>query len=63
MIDTDTHRHELFVGGRWLTPSTDATIAMISPFTEEQFGTVPESGPDDVDAAVAAARAAIDSDG
>ena len=50
MIDTDTHRHELFVGGRWLTPSTDATIAMISPFTEEQFGTVPESGPDDVDA-------------
>ncbi len=51
---------ELYIGGEWVGPSSDATIDVISPFTEERVGSCPEAGPADVDRAVAAARAAFD---
>ena len=43
------------------SPSSTATIEVISPLTEEVIATVPEASNDDVDRAVAAARAAFDS--
>jgi aldehyde dehydrogenase (NAD+) len=52
-------RDALFVGGRWVAPSTPETITVISPTTEEPFGTAPGGGTADVDAAVAAARSAL----
>jgi betaine-aldehyde dehydrogenase len=53
--------HErLFVGGEWVQPSSDRTIEVISPHTEEVIATVPEALEADVDRAVAAARAAFD---
>jgi acyl-CoA reductase-like NAD-dependent aldehyde dehydrogenase len=54
-------RHEaLFIGGTWSTPSSDATIEVVSPSTEAPVAQVAATAPADVDAAVAAARAAFD---
>jgi len=51
---------ELFIGGNWAKPSTDRRIEVISPHSEEQVAQVAAAGPDDVDKAVKAARAAFD---
>jgi betaine-aldehyde dehydrogenase len=51
---------ELFIGGEWVSPQSSDTIDVISPHTEEVIGTVPDASPADIDAAVAAARAAFD---
>lgn len=51
---------QLFIGGRWVNPSSDRVIEVVSPSTEEVVATVPEAREADVDAAVAAARKAFD---
>ncbi|WP_280233817.1 aldehyde dehydrogenase [Nocardia cyriacigeorgica] len=51
----------LFIGGRWTAPATTERIQVFSPATEEPVGSVPAVDRADVDAAVAAARAAFDS--
>lgn len=51
---------KLMIGGRWVEPSTDSVIEVISPITGEVIATVPEAREADVDAAVAAARKAFD---
>ena len=51
---------ELFIGGRWQTPSTKQRLAVISPHSEESIGETPEASAEDVDKAVMAARAAFD---
>ncbi|MCW2527574.1 MAG: Aldehyde dehydrogenase [Pseudonocardiales bacterium] len=53
-------RDDLFVGGRFVTPATDATIEVVSPATEQVVARVPTGSPADIDAAVAAARTAFD---
>ncbi|WHU47632.1 aldehyde dehydrogenase [Gordonia sp. L191] len=58
-----TTRTELFIGGRFRAPASTATLPVISPLTEQQIGTVPESITADVDAAVDAARTAFASSG
>ncbi|AHH17494.1 putative aldehyde dehydrogenase [Nocardia nova SH22a] len=50
----------LFIGGRWVTPSTDEVIEVISPYTEKPIARVPAGANADVDVAVAAARTAFD---
>ncbi|MGH3253977.1 MAG: aldehyde dehydrogenase [Streptosporangiaceae bacterium] len=50
----------LFVGGRWVVPSSDRTIEVISPATEKVIAYVAEAQEADIDAAVAAARTAFD---
>jgi aldehyde dehydrogenase (NAD+) len=53
--------HEsLLVGGEWRSAASTRRLPVISPVTEEVIGSVPEATPRDVDAAVAAARAAFD---
>ena len=55
------HREDaLFIGGTWVAPSTNGVIEVISPHTEAPVARVAAAGPADVDAAVAAARAAFD---
>jgi acyl-CoA reductase-like NAD-dependent aldehyde dehydrogenase len=51
---------KLFIGGDWIDPQSDARIEVVSASTEEVIGSVPEASEGDVDAAVAAARAAFD---
>lgn len=49
----------LYIGGEWVAPAGTETIEVISPATEEVIARVPEASPADIDAAVAAARAAL----
>lgn len=50
-----------YINGAWVAPATStATIDAINPATEEVCATVAICGPDDVEAAVGAARAAFD---
>ncbi|WP_235487269.1 aldehyde dehydrogenase family protein, partial [Frankia sp. AvcI1] len=53
-----THEN-LFIGG-WVPPASSRVIDVFSPATEEPIGRVPSASIADVDAAVAAARAAFD---
>jgi aldehyde dehydrogenase (NAD+) len=50
---------QLYIGGTWVDPASDRTIDVISPFTEEQIGRVPEATEVDVDRSVAAAKSAF----
>jgi acyl-CoA reductase-like NAD-dependent aldehyde dehydrogenase len=51
---------ELFIGGKWCKASTDRRIEVISPHTETPLAQVAAAGPDEVNTAVEAARAAFD---
>ncbi|EUA91648.1 aldehyde dehydrogenase family protein [Mycobacterium ulcerans str. Harvey] len=55
-----TEYDKLFIGGRWTEPSTSEVIEVHCPATGEYVGKVPLAAAADVDAAVAAARAAFD---
>jgi aldehyde dehydrogenase (NAD+) len=52
-------RTTFFIGGQWVTPTSEKTIEVIDPTTEQVIGSVPEGTPADVDAAVVAAREAF----
>lgn len=54
-------RQELFIGGAWVAPSSTDVIEVLDSATEQVIGTVPRGRQDDVDAAVDAAGAALDS--
>ena len=49
-----------FIDGAWAKPLSSASIDVISPVTEERLMTYPEASTEDIDHAVAAARAAFD---
>lgn len=53
-------RTDLFINGQWVPAAGAEAIEVIDPSTEEAFGAVPAGTAADVDAAVAAARAAFD---
>ncbi|OCW86309.1 aldehyde dehydrogenase [Nocardia farcinica] len=63
MTTIDTVRTSFFIDGGWRAPAGSTTIPVISPLTEEQFGSVPEATTADVDAAVEVARTAFRSSG
>ncbi|MCC6738652.1 MAG: aldehyde dehydrogenase family protein [Planctomycetia bacterium] len=50
----------MLVNGQWVEAKSGKTFAVWNPATEEQIATVPEAGPEDLDLAVAAARAALE---
>lgn len=52
-------RLDLFIGGEFVVADSAARIQAINPATEEVVGSVPDSNEQDVDRAVAAARAAF----
>ena len=60
MTDFKTEYDKLFIGGKWTEPSTSEVIEVHCPATGEYVGKVPMATAADVDAAVAAARAAFD---
>jgi aldehyde dehydrogenase (NAD+) len=55
-FDTD----KVFIGGRWQPPSGGETLPMMDPSTGQEIGRIGRGGPEDIDAAVTAARAALD---
>ncbi|MCW3040708.1 MAG: aldehyde dehydrogenase [Solirubrobacterales bacterium] len=52
--------NEFFIGGEWVAPKGSGRIEVHSASTEELIGSVPDGTPEDIDAAVAAARSAMD---
>ncbi len=57
----DTHHDRLFIGGEWRSPAGSERIEVISPATEETIASVAAGSEDDIDAAVRAARSALES--
>ena len=53
-------RDQIFIGGEWIDPAGSGVIEVVSPHTEQVIGRVPDATADDIDRAVAAARAAFD---
>lgn len=53
-------RYELYVGGRWVEPAGQAYFPTYNPYTQEPWAHIAQAGPDDVKAAVAAARTTFD---
>jgi aldehyde dehydrogenase (NAD+) len=58
-VDATLTRDKLHIGGGWVAAASDGTIPVENPSTEEILAQVPAGTADDVDAAVAAARAAF----
>jgi len=53
-------RDRLYIAGRWTSPARGGRLAVENPATGEAIGEAPAASAADVDAAVAAARAAFD---
>ena len=54
------NRDKFFIGGQWVAPAGRDTIDVHNAGTGEVMGKVPAGGEKDIDAAVAAARAAFE---
>ncbi len=54
------HVKQFYIDGKWVAPLTKDTLDVINPATEEPIESIAMGGPDDVDAAVAAAKAAFE---
>ena len=50
----------MVIGGKAVDARSGATFETENPYTGRPWAVVPDGGPDDVDAAVGAARAALD---
>jgi aldehyde dehydrogenase (NAD+) len=57
---TETRGFQNFIGGEWVDAASGETFESTSPATGEPIGAFPRSGPDDVDRAVEAAKAAYE---
>lgn len=51
---------KFFINGDWVQPRSTRMLEVVSPVTEELILRYPEAGPEDIDRAVSAARAAFD---
>jgi acyl-CoA reductase-like NAD-dependent aldehyde dehydrogenase len=51
---------KLYIDGSWVAPAGTDTLEVIDSTTEEVFATIPAGVPDDIDRAVAAAKAAFE---
>jgi acyl-CoA reductase-like NAD-dependent aldehyde dehydrogenase len=54
-------RDKIYIGGEWAQSTGTGVLEVINPTTEQVIGSVPEGTVEDVDKAVAAARAAFES--
>jgi aldehyde dehydrogenase (NAD+) len=60
MPETVAARTDLLIGGNWKPPATGATLPVIDPSLGEEVGRIGRGTGPDIDAAVAAARGALD---
>ncbi len=54
-------RHELLINGQWTEATSGQTFAVLDPATTDEIARVPAGDAEDIDKAVAAARAAFES--
>jgi 1-pyrroline dehydrogenase len=57
---TAVKRHQIFIGGEWVNSSDGGSLPVVNPSTGEVIAEVPNATAEDVDRAVAAARAAFE---
>ena len=60
MVTTETQSFQNYIGGEWVDAASGETFESVSPADGETIGIFPKSGADDVDRAVAAAKAAFE---
>src|SRR5499433_2243025 len=59
-LKTEVRTYQMYINGEWVESASKRTFPVYDPSTEEVMAQVPDAGADDVDRAVAAARAAFD---
>jgi betaine-aldehyde dehydrogenase len=59
-VTTEIKTYQIFINGEWTNSQSNQTFPVYDPSTEEVIAQVPDSGPDDVNRAVAAAKAAFE---
>src|SRR5258708_33553119 len=59
-VTTEVKTYSMFIDGEWVTSKTNKTFPVYDPSTEEVIAQVPHADADDVDRAVAAAKAAFE---
>jgi len=59
-VKADVKTYQLYINGEWNESRSNKTFPVYDPSTEEIIAQVPDANSDDVDRAVAAARAAFD---
>jgi (Z)-2-((N-methylformamido)methylene)-5-hydroxybutyrolactone dehydrogenase len=56
---SEMKKHRMLIGGQWVEPASGAWFESLNPFTAAPWALIPRGGKDDVDRAVAAAKAAF----
>jgi betaine-aldehyde dehydrogenase len=59
-VKTDVKTYQMFINGEWVASQSNKTFPVYEPATEEILAQVPDSNTDDVNRAVAAAKAAFE---
>jgi betaine-aldehyde dehydrogenase len=59
-VKADVRTYQMYVNGEWVDSKSNKTFPVYDPASEEVIAQVPEANADDVNRAVAAARAAFD---
>src|SRR5258705_11710245 len=59
-IQTEVKTYQMFINGEWVASKTNKTFPVYDPSTEEVIAQVPDANADDVNRAVAAAKAAFE---
>ncbi|MBS1850650.1 MAG: aldehyde dehydrogenase family protein, partial [Acidobacteria bacterium] len=59
-IKTEVRTYPMYINGEWVGSKSNKTLPVYEPATEDIMAQVPDAGPEDVDSAVAAAKAAFE---
>jgi betaine-aldehyde dehydrogenase len=59
-VTTDVKTYQMFINGEWVASQSNKTFPVYEPATEEVLAQVPDSNAEDVNRAVAAAKAAFE---
>src|SRR6478736_7972381 len=59
-VKTDVRTYQLYINGEWVDSKSNKTFPVYDPSTEEVIAQAPDANADDVNRAVAAAKAAFE---
>ena len=59
-VKADVRTYQIYINGEWVAGNSSKMISVIDPATEENIAQVPDGNADDVNRAVAAAKAAFE---
>src|ERR1039458_183434 len=59
-VKTEVRTYQMYINGEWVASKSAKTFPVYDPSTEEVIAQVPDASSDDVDRAVAAAKAAFE---